>query len=262
MIRYFRLWIFLARLSFIEIWSTRLNSLGWLLGKLVRLAFFFLFIVAIFRHTKTIKGYTLPEAALFFLTFNLVDLSAQILFRGIYGIRRIVVEGELDYYLLSPANALFRVAFQTVDFLDLITVVPVVALTAWAITFLPAEQLTPAALALYGVLILTGVTIAFAIHVIVAAVAVLTQQLENTIWFYRDMMILGRFPVDIYAAPIQWAITVIIPIAVMTSYPAKALLGVLTWRHFLLAVNLAALFLTGSLCLWRYSLRRYTSVSS
>ena len=259
---YARVWLRLAAMSFDEIWATRLNSIGWLLGKLVRLVFFFIFIVAIFNHTQTLKGYRLPEAVLFFLTFNLVDLTAQLFFRGIYGIRRIVTEGELDYYLIQPISPLFRVAAQTVDFLDFLTAIPVAAASFWVIGRLPVETLTLQNFILYLCLVANGVGIAFAVHVAVASAAVITQQLDNTIWVYRDLMILGRFPVDIYASGVQLILTFVIPIAVMTSFPAKALLGVLTWPWVAFALGLSAASTIGALKLWDYALSHYSSVSS
>lgn len=262
MTRYIRLWLRLAAMSFAEIWASRINSLGWLAGKLVRLGFFFIFILAIYRHTDSIKGYTLPEAALFFLTFNLVDLSAQLFFRGIYGIRRIVNQGELDYYLVQPVNVLFRVACQTVDILDFLTAIPVAALTFWALGQLPAVDLAPGRILLYLLLTANGVAIAFAIHVVVAAIAVATQQMENTIWLYRDLMVLGRFPVDIYAPGLRLFLTCVVPIAVMTSFPAKAILGLLAWPWVVFAIILSFLSVLGALMLWRWCLARYTSVSS
>src|SRR5690348_11491009 len=87
MTKYFRVWCRLAVMSFAVQASSPLSSFGYLLGKFVRLAFFLLFLVAIFKHTNALAGYTLEQAALFFLTFNIVDILAQLFFRGIYGIR-------------------------------------------------------------------------------------------------------------------------------------------------------------------------------
>src|SRR4051812_26464577 len=98
--------------------NSPLSSFGYLLGKLTRAAFFLIFLVAIFKHTDALVGYTLEQAALFFLTFNIVDIVAQLFFRGIYGIRSIVRDGELDFFLIQPLNVLYRVSFNTVDFLD------------------------------------------------------------------------------------------------------------------------------------------------
>jgi len=65
--------------------SSPLSSFGYLLGKMVRISFFLIFLSAIFKHTDALAGYTLEQAALFFLTFNIVDILAQLFFRGIYG---------------------------------------------------------------------------------------------------------------------------------------------------------------------------------
>src|SRR6185437_15509457 len=169
--KYLRLWKRLAVMSFGVQAASPLSSICYLLGKLVRLGFFFIFLIAIFHHTNAIVGYTFEEAALFFLTFNLVDILAQLFFRGIYGIRGLIREGEYDYYLIQPANVLYRVAFNTVDFLDVLTVLPVIALL-WIMMRRIGGAWTFPHLFLYLALAFNGLLIAFAIHIAVAALAV------------------------------------------------------------------------------------------
>src|ERR1041385_1081509 len=106
--KYLRIYARLAIMSFEVQAESFLSSFGYLLGKLVRLGFFLFFLISIFKHTDAIAGYTLPEAALFFLTFNIVDILAQLFFRGIYGIRALIREGDFDYFLIQPANVLYR----------------------------------------------------------------------------------------------------------------------------------------------------------
>ena len=183
-----------------------ISSFGYLLGKLVRLDFFLFFLFSIFKHTDALAGYTLPEVALFFLTFNIIDILAQLFFRGIYGVRSLIREGDFDYFLIQPANVLFRVAFHTVDFLDVVTILPVFYITSYVLRQIPGG-LSAGRLVEYGFLLLNGMVIAFAIHIAVAGLAVLTQELENTIWIYRDLMTLGRFPSDIYDAPMRGILT-------------------------------------------------------
>lgn len=263
--RYFRIWCRLAVMSFMVQAESFISSFGYLLGKLVRLGFFLFFLFSIFKHTDALVGYALPEVALFFLTFNIVDILAQLFFRGIYGMRSLIREGDFDYFLIQPTNVLFRVAFQTVDFLDVVTILPVLVITfylmrhihAGGVAAVPSIQWL-----LYGILTLNGLVIAFAIHIAVAALAVLTQELENTIWIYRDLMTLGRFPSDIYDSPMHGILTFIVPVAVMVSFPAKAFLGKLEPWWFLFAFFMAMTTVALSLSFWRFATRRYTSVSS
>ena len=261
LVRHGRVWRRMAQMSLGVQLSYGLGSLGFLIGKLFRLLFFFAYIWAIFDHTDSLAGYSLDETVLFFLTFNLVDITAQVFFRGIYGARRAVVEGDLDYYLIQPVSPLMRMAASTVDFLDILTLLPVLALLGLTAGRLPTGVDLPN-LGAYLILTANGVAIALAFHIAVAAIAVRTQELENTIWIYRDLMFLGKFPVDIYSAPMRAALTFLVPIGVMTSFPAKALLGTLSGAWAAYALVLAATAMTTSLWFWRDALSRYTSVSS
>jgi ABC-2 type transport system permease protein len=259
--KYVRIWWRLAIMSLKTQIVNPISSTGYLFGKLFRLAFFIVFLVAIFHHTDNLSGYTLPQAALFFLTFNMVDILAQLFFRGIYGIRGIVRDGDFDYFLIQPTNLIWRVCFNTVDFLDVATIIPVILVTAWVMGKIPGAT-TPLALFLYALLLCNGLFIAFALHLVVAGMAVWTQEMDNTIWIYRDLMTLGRFPADIYDRPMQAAITFIVPIAVMISFPAKAAMGILQPRWLFVAIVMAVIALTVSLKFWRFACSRYMSVSS
>ena len=260
-LKYIRIWKRLAIMGFKIQTGHPLSSSGYLLGKLVRIIFFIVFLVAIFQHTQALAGYTLAEVALFFLTFNLVDILAQLFFRGIYGIRALIREGDFDYFLIQPANVLYRVAFNTVDFLDVLTALPVIAVIYYVAKRVPGG-IQPGRIFLYTFLCLNGMIIALAIHIMVASLAVLTQELENTIWIYRDVMTLGRFPSDIYSPILQRVLIFVIPVAVMISFPTKAYLGRLSLPWILQAVILALLSLSFSLWFWRFATRKYTSVSS
>ncbi len=259
--KYARVWMRLAVMSFSIQTGNPISSTGYLLGKIVRLSFFVLFLSAIFKHTRALAGYTLEQAVLFFLTFNLIDIVAQLIFRGVYGIRGLIREGDFDYFLIQPLNPLYRVAFNTVDFLDVVTVIPVAALTVAVMRRIPGA-FTVEHVAAYVLLCLNGLLIAMAIHIAVAALAVLTQELENTIWIYRDLMTLGRFPVDVYDSFMRTVLTFVIPVAVMTSFPTKMYLGMLSARWVWTAVGMAGLSVTFSLMFWRFATRRYTSISS
>jgi len=143
----------------------------------------------------------------------------------------------------------------------LATMLPVLALLATTWQRLPAG-IGLVRVVLYAGLVLNGVAIALAMHIFVTAITVRTQELENTIRLYRDMLFLGKFPIDIYAAPLRWALTIVVPIGVITSFPVKALLGLLSPAWMLYALVLAAASLGASLWFWRGALAAYTSVSS
>lgn len=263
--KYWIVWCRLAGMSFLVQCSTKLGSLGWLGGKLLRLIFFFIFVTAIFQHVPDVAGYTIYQVAFFFLTFNLVDILSQLFFRGIYMIGRDVREGDMDFYLSQPLNPLFRVSCNHVDFLDFLTLIPVVFLLGIVIPKIGGVEIGLDLLSrsfIYLLLCANGILLIFSIHLWIAAFTVRTQQMENTIWLYKDLMSLGRFPVDIYRKPLNWLLTTILPIAVMISYPAKAFLGMLSPGEMLYGFMLSGVFLLLGLVFWKKSLQHYSSVSS
>lgn len=263
--KYIVVWWRLAQMSFMMQCSTQLGSLGWLGGKCIRLAFFLIFLVAIYKHVPSVAGYSILEVAFFFLTFNVVDIVAQLFFRGIYGVGRDIREGDMDFYLIQPINPLFRISSNLIDFLDFLTLLPVLVLIGFILPkILVNLSLTDAfgRTVLYVSLCANGVVIAFCLHVLIASLTISTQQMENTLWLYRDLVSLGRFPVDIYVESVRAILTFAIPIAVMVSYPSKALLGLLSVNKILFAFLLSGALLFVSISIWQTALRRYCSVSS
>lgn len=259
--RYLKIWWRLVANSYNTQVSTALGSAGYLLGKFIRFGFFLAYLLAIFDHLPTLRGYTMPEVVLFFMTFNLIDVGAQFLFRGLYGVKYLIEEGDFDKILTQPAHALFRISSMSVDFLDLLTLIPIAIVTGWTLNRLP-DPVTVERVLMYVFLLANAMVIAYAFHVFIASLSVRTHEMESAIWVYRDVMTLGRFPVSIYSEVMRGLFVTAVPIAVMVSFPAQALLGLLRWQGLLYAAALAGAFHLAAQAYWRRSLRDYTSISS
>ena len=260
-VKYFRVWKRLTSLSAGSYLSNRIDSLSYLAGKLVRFGFFLLLILALFRHTGTVAGYTKYEVILFYLTFNLIDVLAQALFRGIYLFRFDILRGNFDFVLSKPVNALFYSLSRLTDLLDTIFLVPIVALIAYAMAHLPAPPSLSGVL-LYAAFVGMGMLIVLGIHILSASITIWKRESENFIWLYRDAMTVGRFPPEIYAPAVQLLFIFVIPIITIIGFPVKVLLHALsgTWMLFMLIYTV--LFFWCSLALWRKALRSYSSASS
>jgi ABC-2 type transport system permease protein len=232
-----------------------------LIGKLLRFAFFLTYLLAIFRRLPGLKGYSMAEVVLFFMTFNIVDVTAQFLFRGLYGVKMLISEGDFDKILTQPAHPLFRISVMGMDMLDLLTLVPIGAVTVWALHKLPVP-VTAEHVLLYGILLANALVMAFAFHVVIGALSVKTQEMEGAIWIYRDLMTLGRFPINIYSEFMRGLFVTVLPIGVMVSFPSEALLGLLSWKAAAYAVALGLVCHAAAQAFWRGMLREYTSISS
>lgn len=255
--KYFRVWINSATLSVQANLEQRGGALMFIIGKFIRFGFFLTLLVLIADRVDQVSGYSLHQLVIFFLFFNFFDMTGQIFFRGIYWFRQQVVSGEFDFRLLKPINPLFQALTRQTDILDFPLLFIILA-------YLSIQALDQPLLNLiaFVVMAISGLIIVTAIHIFVAALGVITTEVDHTIMIYRDLSSMARVPTDIYALPVRLFITLIVPIGIAFTIPAKAFLGLLSTPLLLFSLFISTVFFYLSLRFWRYALTQYSSASS
>lgn len=256
---YFSIWLKLSKNAFLIMLARKGLFMVFLIGKIIRFAFFFAFLFFLVTGSKEIAGYNVTQAIFFYLTFNVVDIISQFLFREVYRFRQLLVSGDFDLVLSKPISPLFRVLMGGTDVIDLVTIPPLLL----AVYYVGA-QLSPSAIQVvyYLFLIVNGLIIATAFHIAVLSLGVLTLEIDHSIMIYRDMTALGALPIDIYREPLRSILTFVVPVGVMVTLPAKALMGLVSMRGVLLSAIFGICLFVLSRKLWDFSLKRYTSASS
>ena len=184
---------------------------------------------------------------------------AQFLFREVYRFRPLIVSGSFDLVLVKPVNALFRVLMGGADVLDLIMIPPIIFAVYYVGRLLSP---TTSQTVLFLLLIINSLFIATAFHIVVLALGIITLEIDHTIMIYRDITNLGRFPVDIYRQPLQGILTYLIPVGIMITLPAKALMGLVSPSGVLLSFVIGTVAVLVAIRLWNFALTKYTSASS
>lgn len=255
--KYIKVWLTTSLLSMQTSLQNRVAALLFTLGKFVRFFLFLYFLTIIHTHVDRVASYSLEQMITFFLIFNLVDLFGQLFFRGIYWFREQIVSGEFDFRLVKPMSSLFQVLTRQTDILDLpLLVLVIVMLSRQGITLDLSGWVMVLGIVIAAVIIIT------AIHILVAALGVVSTEVDHTIMIYRDLSQMARFPIDIYTELIRGFLTFVVPIGLAFTLPAKALLGIVTPDVVVLSMLASIIVLSISLVTWRYSLRLYTSASS
>ncbi|TSC54045.1 MAG: ABC-2 type transport system permease protein [Microgenomates group bacterium LiPW_31] len=259
--RFIKIWLMMASRAAQSQLLTSWAGVLFLIGKIVRFLLFFVFLFAVLSSSKTLAGYSREQVIFFFLVFNLVDIMIQFFFRGVYQFRSLVISGNYDLDLLKPLPSFFRPLFGWTDILDFITLVPLWVYFLW---FVFAHQffITPLALILFFLLLVNSLILAFAFHLFVCGICVLTTEIDHLVWIYRDLTNMARFPTDIYQRGIQAVLTFTIPVVILITIPAKALLGLLSWQWVIFSFVISEVFLWVSLRFWKYALTHYSSASS
>lgn len=260
--KYLKVYKILAVHNFSSLIASRLDFWLLILGKLIRMGFLFVWVFAIFNFIEKLAGYSLGQTLLFFATFNLVDILAQVFFfRGFWFIQTYVKEGEFDRLLLYPINEIFLTAFKITDWMDVLTLIPTGALLVYAASLLPVAP-TAFQMALYVLLCGNGILCAFALNLFIASVTFYTPETENLFLLYRDLMTVGRFPTEVFSNPLQILFTFVFPVAVIIAFPAKVLMGLLSPVGILYAFLLSFTLVFLAIKFWKFSLKHYSSVSS
>ena len=145
------------------------------------------------------------------------------------------------------------------DVLDLLTIPPLAVAV-----YLIGRTLGPSLVetAYFVLLLINGLLIATAFHIAVISLGIITLEIDHTVMIYRDLTSLGRFPIDIFRQPLRGILTYLLPVGIMISLPAKALMGLVSASgvFFSFVLGLALVFL--AIKFWNFALTKYTSASS
>ncbi|MDO8429039.1 MAG: ABC-2 family transporter protein [Candidatus Daviesbacteria bacterium] len=252
----FRVWLKLTTNTFQQVLTNKFLMGLFLIAKLLRISLFLLFLHFLFQGTDNLAGYSKDQIIFFYLSFNLVDSLSQTIFREVYRFRELILSGRLDFVLIKPINPLIRTLLGGSDLMDLFILGLILSTTIWY-----GLKTDPTFLnwLLYLVLILNSLLIAASFHIFVLGMGIISTTVDHMIMVYRDLVSLGRIPVDLYIQPIRAILTFVIPLGVMMTFPAKVLMGLLSPEYILISILLSLTLFYLSLRFWGYSLKHYQS---
>lgn len=258
---YYTVWSITASNAVQETFVNRWSNLLFFLGKAIRLGMSLVVLLLIKNVTKGFGHYTTDQMVIFFLTYQFIDIVAQIFYRGVYMFGNQVRRGEFDQYLSKPINPLFRALTGSPDINDVIFLIPNLVISAIIISNLNIVITLHSAL-LYFILLINSFLIATALHIVVLTIGVITTEVDGVIWMYRDLIRLGQFPISIYQEPLRFILFFIIPIGFMITIPAEVLLNTTPTFSILITTFIGVSSFFISLKLWGWALKQYSSASS
>jgi ABC-2 type transport system permease protein len=171
-----------------------------------------------------------------------------------------VRRGTLDYVLLQPVNSQLLVSLRHVGMSNLAD--PVLGLALVIVGCVSYGQgVGPAAVAAFALLMVASLALLYALVLVLMALTVLLVGVEDLGTVSFSVVELSRFPVQAYRQPLQ-TLLVVVPVVLLTTLPAQALLGRLSPLMLLVAPAVAACAVVAASLLWRRVLRRYTGASA
>jgi ABC-2 type transport system permease protein len=170
-------------------------------------------------------------------------------------------QGTLDFVLLKPADAQFLVSTARFEPWKGLDGVAALGIFAWAFHLLGRAPEPLHVLASLG-LLACATLVLYSIWILVIAAAFWVVRLDNLAYLFNSIFDFARWPVSVFRGALRVVFTFVIPLGVMTTYPAEALLGTLSLRAALLSLGGALAFAAASRVVWTRAIGRYTSASS
>lgn len=169
-----------------------------------------------------------------------------------------VRKGTMDFILLKPADAQFLVSTSKFHLWRVMSFVTATGVFAWAFYQLKRWP-TPLGVLQAVVLLMSATLILYSLWILIVSAAFFVVKVDNLTYLFTSIFDAARWPSSVFRGVLAFIFTFIVPLALMTTYPAQALLGRLTGGALVASVGGAVLFALAARGVWLLSIRRYTS---
>jgi ABC-2 type transport system permease protein len=219
-------------------------------------------LLVVFAGRKGVAGWTFEEALVVMGWFTLVKgILEGAVNPSLAAVVEHIRKGTLDFVLLKPADAQFLVStarFEPWRVVDLAAGVAIFAVAFDRMGRWPGPGEVAASL----VLLACATLILYSLWILVVSAAFYVVKIDNLSFLFVSIYDAARWPIDVFRGALRFAFTFVVPLALMTTYPALALLGRIDLLRAGQALLGAIVFAAFARFVWTRSIARYTSASS
>jgi ABC-2 type transport system permease protein len=216
-------------------------------------------LMVLYAQRATVAGWAWPEALLVVAWFTLLkgvlDGAVQ---PALSNVVEHIRKGTLDFLLIKPVDAQFMVSTSRFELHRSSEVFGGLALLGWALHRL-GRWPSASGVAMAALLLLGAVVILYSLWILVVSLAFFVVKVDNLSYLFSSIYDAARWPASVFRGVLSFVFTFVIPLALMTTYPALALLGRLSLPRALGALASAALFAIIARRVWLFALGHYTS---
>ena len=262
--RFFRLISEFIKVSFQEESAYRVNFAVSLLTSLLTVGSATLGISIVFGQIDDIQGWTYASSMVVLGVYLIVNALRGLFIspglESLAGMDGEVWSGRFDFSLLRPVDIQFLITFRKWRLFSLIDLFFGMLLTGIAIYRMEAA-VSIGQILLFCMMLCSGLVILYAILLIFSSLVFWSPGVLFT-WVFNGLFQLARYPLSMYPNWLRFILTWIVPVGIITTFPAQALTGELSIKVMGLGVGLAVGMVILASCLFRRALKHYSSASS
>jgi ABC-2 type transport system permease protein len=216
-------------------------------------------LVIVFQSRALIAGWSFGEALMVTGWFTFLEgVLEGAINPSVADVVDHVRKGTLDFILLKPADAQFLVSTTRLQPWRATNVLTAGVIFAWAFHLLGRAP-SPAGLGMATLAMLAAVAVLYALKTLAVSAAFYFVRVDNLTNLFDSVFDAARWPSSVFRGIVSVVFTFVIPLALMTTYPARALLGNLPVTTLLASLAGAVASLALSRAVWNRAIAHYTS---
>jgi ABC-2 type transport system permease protein len=260
--RYMRLYLYFLQFSFSKAMEFRLDfSFRILMDIVYYIINVFLFAI-LYRHTNMIAGWTHDQMMVFVGSYLLVDAINMTFFSSnMWWLPYYINRGDLDYYLIRPVSPLFFLSLREFSANSFVNLIIAAGIFTWTLISYSGPW---GVLDLLGLilLLLNGSLVLYCIQMLMILPVFWTQSARGFIDLFYTLELAIERPDRIFKGWLRILFTVIMPFALIASFPARFFIEGFDKMTFLHLTTVSLSLWGVMLFVWRRGLRIYSSASS
>ena len=206
-----------------------------------------------------IPGWSLGEALVVTGWFILLQgILEGAINPGLQAVIDHIRKGTLDFVLLKPADAQFLVSTSRFAMFRSFSLVGATVVFVIAFQKIGTPPSLPA-IATSLLLLSTATLVLYSLWILIISAAFFVVKVDNITYLFGAIFDAARWPVSVFSGAIRLVFTFVIPLAVMTTFPAEAMLGRLASSTVLSVVVGTVIFATAARFTWSKAIGHYTS---
>jgi len=215
----------------------------------------------LYRHTNKIGDWDVHQMKVFLGILFVIDaLYMIIIHENLENLSEKVRKGDLDLLLAKPINSQFMITLQKANTAILGNFLLAISWLFYSLHALPDFHYLR--LFWFIFLIPCSLSVIYTMRFMFSATAVIFTRSENLQFLWWQVYRMGMRPDSMYFPWLKWILLTVIPVGVIVSIPARALLNPPNFYYLLWPLFLAPILIYLSHLFWKFALTFYSSASS
>lgn len=256
--KYIKTWLVIVKASFKRSYVYKTEIIVRFLRTVFILATQLILLNAIFGESEMYLGWSRSEAYLIMGIWNLLNYTGWSLFGlNLVNLEQKVLKGDFDFILLKPISTSWFASFCDFFIYNFVTIISGISLIAYYIV-VEWDVLTTEGVLLGFASILVAMLIWYGIYLLFSSFTI-SHPKNGFLTVAKEILGLTKYPINIFGNTFQLILYTLLPIAFLTTVPARLFMGEIGYMYVLIGFVISIAIIMIARIAWRRSIKGYTS---